>query len=79
LKLTLSLGGDHRRTVFAGIKQAYDPEELVNRLVVMVANLKPRQMKFGLSEGMVCAAGPGGADVFILAVDDGAVPGQRVK
>jgi methionyl-tRNA synthetase len=65
--------------VFAGIKQAYDPEELVNRLVVMVANLKPRQMKFGLSEGMVCAAGPGGADVFILAVDDGAVPGQRVK
>lgn len=79
LKLTLSLGGDQKRTVFAGIKQAYDPQKLVNRLVVMVANLKPRQMKFGLSEGMVCAAGPGGTDVFILGVDEGAKPGQRVK
>lgn len=79
LKLTLSLGGEHRRTVFAGIKQAYEPQELVNRLVVMVANLKPRQMKFGLSEGMVCASGPGGADVFVLGVDEGAQPGQRVK
>jgi methionyl-tRNA synthetase len=79
LKLTLSLGGEQRRTVFAGIKQAYEPSELLNRLVVMVANLKPRQMKFGLSEGMVCASGPGGADVFVLGVDEGAVPGQRVK
>lgn len=79
LKLTLSLGGEHRRTVFAGIKQAYDPQKLVNRLVVMVANLKPRQMKFGLSEGMVCAAGPGGSDVYVLGVDEGAKPGQRVK
>lgn len=79
LRLTLSLGGDQRRTVFAGIKQAYEPQELVNRLVVMVANLKPRQMKFGLSEGMVCAAGPGGADVFVIGVDEGAIPGQRVK
>jgi methionyl-tRNA synthetase len=79
LRLTLSLGGDQRRTVFAGIKQAYDPQTLVNRLVVVVANLKPRQMKFGLSEGMVCAAGPGGTDVFILGVDEGAKPGQRVK
>ena len=78
LKLTLSLGGDVQKTVFAGIKAAYKPEELVGRLVVMVANLKPRQMKFGLSEGMVCAAGPGGADVFVLSVDEGAVPGQRV-
>jgi methionyl-tRNA synthetase len=79
LRLTLSLGGDNRRTVFAGIKQAYDPQSLVNRLVVMVANLKPRQMKFGLSEGMVCAAGPGGTDVYVLNVDEGAKPGQRVK
>lgn len=78
LKLTLSLGGDHQRTVFAGIKAAYDPAKLVGRLVVMVANLKPRQMKFGLSEGMVCAAGPGGEDVFVLAVDEGAKAGQRV-
>jgi methionyl-tRNA synthetase len=78
LKLTLSLGGDHRRQVFAGIKAAYDPEKLVGRKVVMVANLKPRQMKFGLSEGMVAAAGPGGEDVFLLGVDDGAQPGQRV-
>lgn len=78
LKLTVSLGGDVRRTVFAGIKAAYEPGELVGRLVVMVANLKPRQMKFGLSEGMVCASGPGGEDVFLLAVDSGAVPGQRV-
>ncbi len=79
LKLTVSFGGDERRTVFAGIKQAYQPEQLVDRLVMVVANLKPRQMKFGLSEGMVCAAGPGGADVFLIGVDPGAVPGQRVK
>ena len=78
LKLTLSLGGDEQRTVFAGIKAAYEPEQLIGRLVVMVANLAPRQMKFGLSEGMVTAAGPGGADVFLLGVDEGAVPGQRV-
>lgn len=78
LKLTLSLGGDHRRQVFAGIKAAYEPEQLVGRLVVMVANLKPRQMKFGLSEGMVCASGPGGEEVFLLNPDEGAKPGQRV-
>jgi methionyl-tRNA synthetase len=78
LKLTLSLGGDHRRTVFAGIKAAYRPEELVGRLVVVVANLAPRQMKFGLSEAMVAAAGPGGPEVFLLSVDEGAKPGQRV-
>ena len=78
LKLTLSLGGEHRRQVFAGVKAAYEPEELEGRLVVMVANLKPRQMKFGLSEGMVCASGPGGAEVFVIEPDDGAVPGQRV-
>ena len=78
LKLTLSLGGNERRQVFAGIKAAYEPEALVGRLVVMVANLKPRKMRFGLSEGMVTASGPGGADVFILGVDEGAQPGQRV-
>jgi methionyl-tRNA synthetase len=79
LKLTLSLGGEERRTVFAGVKNAYKPEELVGRLVVCVANLKPRQMKFGMSEGMVIAAGPGGEDIFLLSPDDGAVPGQRVR
>ncbi len=61
IKLTVSLGGDERRTVFAGIKSAYEPAQLVGRLVVVVANLEPRQMTFGLSEGMVVAAGAGGA------------------
>jgi methionyl-tRNA synthetase len=78
LKLTLSLGGGTTKTVFAGIKEAYKPEELLGRLVVCVANLAPRKMKFGMSEGMVCASGPGGSDVFVIAVDEGAVPGQRV-
>lgn len=78
LNLTLSLGGDVTRNVFAGIKAAYQPEDLVGRLVVCVANLKPRKMRFGTSEGMVCASGPGGSDVFLLSADSGAVPGQRV-
>jgi methionyl-tRNA synthetase len=78
LKLTLSLGGGTTKNVFAGIKEAYKPEQLLGRLVVCVANLKPRQMKFGTSEGMVCAAGPGGSEVFVIVVDEGAVPGQRV-
>ncbi|QEG33883.1 methionine--tRNA ligase [Bythopirellula goksoeyrii] len=78
LKLKLSLGGGEYRQVFAGIKSAYEPEKLVGRLVVMVANLAPRQMSFGLSEGMVIASGPGGSDVFVLSPDEGAVPGQRV-
>ncbi len=78
LKLTLSLGGSETRQVFAGIKAAYEPEALIGRLVVMVANLQPRKMRFGLSEGMVTAAGPGGAEVFVLGVDEGAQPGQRV-
>ncbi|WP_417391515.1 methionine--tRNA ligase [Gimesia sp.] len=78
LQLTLSLGGDERRNVFAGIKSAYDPEELVGRLVICCANLKPRKMRFGTSEGMVLASGPGGKDVFLLSPDEGAVPGQRV-
>ncbi|MDR1383761.1 MAG: methionine--tRNA ligase [Planctomycetaceae bacterium] len=78
LQLTLSFGGNERRNVFAGIKAAYKPEELVGRLVVCVANLAPRQMKFGISEGMVVAAGPGGSDIFLLSPDDGAKPGMRL-
>jgi methionyl-tRNA synthetase len=78
LKLTLSLGGEERRTVFAGIKSAYEPDKLVGRLVVCVANLAPRQMTFGVSEGMVVAAGTGGTEIFLLSPDSGAKPGQRV-
>ncbi len=78
LKLRLDVG-DAERNVFAGIKKAYDPEELVGKHVICVANLKPRKMKFGTSEGMVLAAGPGGSDIHLLSPDDGAVPGQRVK
>jgi methionyl-tRNA synthetase len=78
LRLTLSLGGGETRNVFAGIKAAYDPEKLVGRLVVCAANLKPRKMKFGMSEGMVIASGPGGEEVFVLSPDEGAKPGQRV-
>ena len=78
VKLTVSLGGEETRTVFAGIKAAYSPEQLEGRLVVIVANLQPRQMKFGLSEGMVTAAGAGGTEVFLLGVDSGAKPGHRV-
>jgi methionyl-tRNA synthetase len=78
IKLTVSLGGDTTRTVFAGIKAAYTPAQLEGRLVVIVANLQPRQMKFGLSEGMVTAAGAGGTEVFLLGVDSGAKPGHRV-
>jgi methionyl-tRNA synthetase len=78
LKLTLGLGGDARKQVFAGIKGVYKPENLIGRLVVCVANLQPRQMKFGLSEGMVTAAGAGGTDIFLLSPDSGAKPGMRV-
>ena len=78
LSLTLDLG-DSRRTVFAGIKSAYEPESLVGRHVVVVANLASRKMRFGVSEGMVLAAGPGGKDIFLLSPDDGATPGMRVK
>ena len=78
LKLTVSLGGGTRRTLFAGIKSAYRPDELIGRLVVVAANLAPRKMKFGTSEGMVCAAGPGGNEIYLLALDPGAKPGQRV-
>lgn len=78
LKLTLDIGLAEKQ-VFAGIKSAYAPEDLVGKLTVMVANLAPRKMRFGLSEGMVLAAGPGGKDLFILNPDDGAKPGMRVK
>ena len=78
LKLKLSLGGGNYKQVFAGIKAAYEPEKLVGRLVVCVANLAPRKMKFGMSEGMVIASGPGGEEVYVLSPDEGAVPGQRV-
>jgi methionyl-tRNA synthetase len=78
LRLTLSLG-EEQRQVFAGIKSAYQPEQLVGRLTVMVANLAPRKMKFGMSEGMVLAAGPGGSEIFLLSPDGGAAPGMKVK
>ncbi|MGD9297089.1 MAG: methionine--tRNA ligase [Chromatiales bacterium] len=78
LQLTLDLGGE-TRNVFAGIKSAYAPEDLEGKLTVMVANLAPRKMRFGVSEGMVLAAGPGGKDLFILNPDEGAQPGMRVK
>ncbi|MEM9303129.1 MAG: methionine--tRNA ligase [Pseudomonadota bacterium] len=78
LRLNLDIGGETRQ-VFAGIKAAYEPEKLVGRMTVMVANLKPRKMRFGLSEGMVLAAGPGGSDLFLLNPDDGATAGMRVK
>ena len=82
LQLTLDLGestGNVQKNVFAGIKSAYSPEELEGRLTVMVANLAPRKMRFGMSEGMVLAAGPGGKDIFLLQPDNGAKPGMRVK
>ncbi|EPC4024515.1 methionine--tRNA ligase [Aeromonas salmonicida] len=78
LKLQLDLGGETRQ-VFAGIKSAYNPEDLEGRLTVMVANLAPRKMRFGMSEGMVLAAGPGGKDLWILEPQEGAQPGMRVK
>ena len=78
LQLTLDIGGE-TRNVFAGIKSAYSPESLEGKLTVMVANLAPRKMRFGVSEGMVLAAGPGGSDLFVLHPDEGAQPGMRVK
>ncbi len=77
LKLTLDIGTG-QRTVFAGIKAAYKPDDLIGRLTVMVANLKARKMKFGLSEGMVLAAGPGGKEIYLLEPDDGSEPGMKV-
>ena len=84
LKLTLDVGetqngAPRHRTVFAGIKSAYKPEDLIGRLTPMVANLAPRKMKFGVSEGMVLAASGDGPGIFLLAPDSGATPGMRVK
>lgn len=78
LKLTLDLG-EGQRTVFAGIRSAYSPEQLPGRMTLVLANLKPRKMRFGVSEGMVLAAGPGGKDIFLLTPDTGATPGMKVK
>jgi len=78
LRLTLSLG-DSEKQVLAGIRSAYEPADLVGRLTVMVANLAPRKMRFGVSEGMVLAAGPGGKELFLLEPHKGARPGMQVK
>jgi methionyl-tRNA synthetase len=83
LQLTLDLGvgavGEPAlRNVFSGIRSAYKPEDLQGRLTVVVANLKPRKMRFGMSEGMVLAAGPGGSDIWLLSPDQGARPGMRI-
>jgi len=79
LKLTLDVGALGTRTVFAGIKSAYDPAKLEGRLTVMVANLAPRKMKFGVSEGMVLAASGEGPGLYLLSPDTGATPGMKVK
>ena len=78
LRLIVDLG-DSKRQVFAGIKSAYAPETLVGRLTVVVANLAPRKLRFGESQGMVLAAGPGGKEIFLLAPDAGAEPGMQVR
>ncbi len=79
LKLRIDVGELGEREIFAGIRAAYDPAALVGRLIVVVANLEPRTMRFGVSEGMMLAAGPGGKDIFALSPDSGAAPGMRVK
>lgn len=79
LRLLVDLGELGNRTIFAGVKNAYTPQQLMGRLTVVVANLAPRKMRFGLSEGMMLAAGNGGDELFILSPDSGAVPGMRVK
>jgi methionyl-tRNA synthetase len=79
LQLTVDIGELGERRIFAGIRAAYAPESLVGRLTVVAANLAPRKMRFGTSEGMVLAAGPGGREVFLLAPDSGAAAGMRIK
>jgi methionyl-tRNA synthetase len=79
LRLKVDIGGGQTRQIIAGIKSAYSPEKLVGRHVLVCANLKPRKMKFGMSEGMVLAAGDGGSDLYVLSPDSGAKTGQRVK
>ncbi|MGZ4998377.1 MAG: methionine--tRNA ligase subunit beta, partial [Methylobacter sp.] len=78
LQLTVDIG-DETRNIFAGIKSAYSPEDLEGKLTLVIANLAPRKMRFGVSEGMVLAAGPGGKDIWVLSPDEGAQPGMRVK
>ena len=79
LRLTLDVGEGATRNVFSGIASAYRPEDLVDKLTVMLANLAPRKMKFGVSEGMVLAASGEGPGIYLLAPDSGAQPGMRVK
>jgi methionyl-tRNA synthetase len=79
LKLSLDVGELGTRSVFAGIRAAYEPNSLVGRLIVVVANLEPRKMRFGVSEGMMLAAGPGSKEIFVLSPDSGAAPGMRIK
>jgi len=78
LRLKLDVG-DIEKTVLAGIAQAYKPEDLQDKLVICLANLKPRKMRFGVSEGMILAAGTGGKDLYMLTIDEGAVPGQKIS
>jgi methionyl-tRNA synthetase len=79
LKLRVDVGEIGEREILAGIRAAYDPAALIGRLIVVVANLEPRKMRFGTSQGMMLAAGPGGKDIFVLSPDTGAAPGMRVK
>src|SRR5579859_7080364 len=79
LKLSLDVGELGTRSIFAGVRAAYEPASLVGRLIVVVANLEPRKMRFGVSEGMMLAAGPGGKEIFVLSPDSGAAPGMRIK
>jgi methionyl-tRNA synthetase len=79
LRIVVDAGEAEHRTVFAGIKSAYEPATLIGRKVVLVANLAPRKMRFGTSQGMLLAAGPGGEDIWLLSIDEGAQPGMRIK
>ncbi len=79
LRLMVDVGEEKPRQIFAGIKAAYQPEQLVGRYVVVVANLAPRKMRFGMSEGMVLASGPGGSEIWLVSPDEGAKPGMKVK
>ncbi len=79
LRVKVEIAPGETRQIIAGIKSAYSAEKLIGRKVLVCANLKPRKMKFGMSEGMILAAGDGGSDLFVLSPDDGAKAGSRVK
>ena len=79
LKLELDVGSFGKKTVFAGMKKVYDPDTLINKLVICVNNLKHRKMRFGTSEGMILAAGDDEEGIFILSPDEGAKPGMHVR